>query len=77
MKIKKIIEISTQHREEIEKAIEFNENNNYEYILKDDNNLIEYDNVAYLLRIGYEICEYADCLTLKHKNYNEEIEKVK
>lgn len=32
MKAKKILEISLQHRDEVEKAIKFNAENNYEYI---------------------------------------------
>jgi len=77
MKARKYLEISLQHREEVEKAIKFNKENNYEYIITDDNNLIEYSNLAYLLRVGYEMGIYADKLTLIHKNYNNEIEEVK
>lgn len=77
MKIKKILEISLQHREEVEKAVKYNAENNYEYILVDDNNLIEYDNLAYLLRIGYQMNIYADMVELRHKNYNFDNEKVK
>lgn len=75
MRKKKILEISLQHREEVEKARDFNKENNYEYILVDTNNLIEYDNLAYLLRIGYELNMYADVVELRHKNYKSEIEK--
>ena len=75
MRKKKILEISLQHREEVEKARDFNKENNYEYILVDTNNLIEYDNLAYLLRIGYELNVYADVVELRHKNYKNEIEK--
>ena len=75
MRKKKILEISLQHREEVEKARDFNKENNYEYILMDTNNLIEYDNLAYLLRIGYELNVYADVVELRHKNYKSEIEK--
>lgn len=77
MKKKKILEISLQHRKEVEKARDFNKENNYEYILVDNNNLIEYDNLAYLLRIGYEMNIYADYVELRHKNYDREIENVK
>lgn len=77
MKIKKILEISLQHRDEVEKAVKYNAENNYEYILVDDNNLIEYDNLAYLLRIGYQMNIYADMVELRHKNYNFDNEKVK
>ncbi len=75
MKIKKILEISLQHREEVEKAVKYNAENNYEYILVDDNNLIKYDNLAYLLRIGYQMNIYADIVELRHKNYNFDNEK--
>ena len=77
MKIKKILEISLQHRDEVEKAVKFNAENNYEYILVDDNNLIEYDTLAYLLRVGYQMNIYADIVELRHKNYNFDNEKVK
>ena len=75
MRKKKILEISLQHREEVEKARDFNKENNYEYILVDTNNLIEYENLAYLLRIGYELNMYADVVELRHKNYNREKEE--
>ena len=77
MKIKMILEISLQHREEVEKAVKFNAENNYEYILVDDNNLIKYDTLAYLLRVGYQMNIYADIVELRHKNYNFDNEKVK
>ena len=76
MKAKKILEISLQHREEVEKAIKFNKENNYEYIIVDDNNLIEYNNLAYLLRIGYQLNVYADNVELRYKNYDYDKEKV-
>ena len=76
MKKKMILEISLQHREEVEKAVKFNAENNYEYIITDDNNLINYDNLAYLLRIGYQLNAYADIVELRHKNYNRDIENV-
>lgn len=77
MKIKKILEISLQHRDEVEKAVKYNAENNYEYILVDDNNLIKYDTLAYLLRIGYQMNIYADIVELRHKNYNFDNEKAK
>ncbi|MBR2652860.1 MAG: hypothetical protein IKC22_00845 [Bacilli bacterium] len=77
MKIKKILEISLQHRDEVEKAVKYNAENNYEYILVDDNNLIKYDTLAYLLRIGYQMNIYADMVELRHKNYNFDNEKAK
>ena len=75
MRLKKVLEISLQHREEVEKAVKFNAENNYEYIITDDNNLIDYDNLAYLLRIGYQLNAYADIVELRHKNYNSDKEK--
>ena len=69
IKRKMILEISLQHRNEVEDAVKFNMENDYQYILVDDNNLIEYDNLAYLLRNGYVMQIYADQVTLKHKNY--------
>ena len=75
MRLKKVLEISLQHREEVEKAVKFNAENNYEYIITDDNNLINYDNLAYLLRIGYQLNAYADIVELRYKNYNIDKEK--
>lgn len=69
IKRKMILEISLQHRNEVEDAVKFNMENDYNYILVDDNNLICYDNLAYLLRVGYIMQIYADQVTLKHKNY--------
>jgi len=77
MKARKYLEISFQHREEVEKAVKVNKENNYEYIITDENNLIKYDNLAYLLRIGYEMNYYADKLELRHKSYKYDIEEVK
>ena len=77
MKKKKILEISLQHKKEDEKARDFNKENNYEYILIDTNKIIDYENLAYLLRIGYEMNIYADYVELRHKNYDREIENVK
>lgn len=76
MRKKKILEICLQHDDDVKKAVEFNKKNNYEYILKDDNNLINYNNLAYLLRIGYVMSIYADTLTLTYKTYNFDDEKV-
>jgi hypothetical protein len=77
MKKRKILEISLQHKEEVYKARDFNIENNYEYILIDTNRLIDYDNLAYLLRIGYELNIYADNVELRHKSYKREIEEIK
>ena len=77
MKKKKILEISLQHEDEVVKARDFNAENNYEYILIDNNNLIEYDNLAFLLRFGYEMNIYADKVELRHKNYDRKTEEIK
>ena len=42
----------------------------YEYYLEDDNNLINYDNMAYLLRVGYKMLYYNDTPLFVHKNYD-------
>lgn len=76
MKKKKILEVCLQHIDDVKEAILFNQKNNYEYIIIDDTNLIQYESLAYLLRVGYEIKIYADKLTLVHKNYNYDIENV-
>lgn len=76
MRAKHILEINTQSRENIERARDFNAENDYKYILVDDNNLIDYNNLAYLLRIGYVMQVYADTLTLVHKNYDKTQEEV-
>ena len=75
MRKRKILEISLQHKDEVYKARDFNKENNYEYVIIDTNNLINYDNLAYLLRIGYELMYYSDYVELRHKNYKIEQEK--
>lgn len=76
MKAKKYLEISLQSREQVEKAMKYNMENNYEYIITDDNNLIEYGNLAYLLKFGYELNFYKDIVYLVHKNYNYDNEEI-
>lgn len=77
MRIKKILEISLQHDKEVEQAIEFNKKNNYEYIIIDTNNLIEYSNLAKLLRQDYELAIYnKDHVELRYKYYDYEKEKL-
>ncbi len=76
MRARHILEISLQSRDEVERAVKFNIENDYKYILVDDNNLIEYDNLAYLLRVGYVMQVYADKLTLAYKDYDFAKEKV-
>lgn len=76
MKQKKILEISLQHREECEKAKEFNAEHNFQYIIVDDNSLINYNNLVLFLRYGYVLNIYADKVELRHKNYNSELENI-
>ena len=76
MKIKKILEISLQHEEEVEKAKKFNKENNYEYIIVDDNTLIDYKNLVKFLRFDYIMNIYSDKIELRHKNYNKDLEVV-
>ena len=77
LKQKKILQFCIQWEWETKQAIEFNENNNYEYLLVDDTTTIDYDCLKLLLQSGYEIVKSEKVLTLKHKNYkSEEMEKV-
>ncbi len=53
MTIKKIIQISLQNEQDLEKALEFNKKNNYEYIVEVHNNLVQLGQVLRLLDNGY------------------------
>lgn len=53
MTIKKIIQISLQNEQDLEKALEFNKKNNYEYIIEVYNNLVQLGQVLRLLDNGY------------------------
>lgn len=53
MTIKKIIQISLQNEQDLEKALEFNKKNNYEYIIEVHNNLVQLGQVLRLLDNGY------------------------
>lgn len=53
MIIKKIIQISLQNEQDLEKALEFNKKNNYEYIIEVHNNLVQLGQVLRLLDNGY------------------------
>ncbi len=70
MKRKKVIEINLQDKDNIQKAVNYNMEHKYEYYLEDDNNLINYDNMAYLLRVGYKMLYYNDTPLFVHKNYD-------
>ena len=76
MEIKKYLDISLQNRDEVYEARDYNAEHDYEYLIRDTNNLIVYDNLAYLLRIGYELCIYEDCVVLKHKTYKKQYEEI-
>lgn len=76
IKKRKYLEISLQHDNEVKDAVKFNMENNYEYIISCDNNLVSYNNLAYLLRVGYELNIYADVPTFTHKSYNKDLEVV-
>lgn len=76
MKKRLYLEISLQHKEEVEKAKKYNEENDYKYIIVDNNNLIEYDNLVRFLRFGYTMNIYADRVELRHKNYRYEEEDI-
>ena len=53
MTIKKIIQISLQNEQDLEKALKFNKKNNYEYIIEVHNNLVQLGQVLRLLDNGY------------------------
>lgn len=72
MEIKKYLYINLQNEEETKKAAKYNMEKNYIYILKDENTLINYNNIAYLLRIGYTLQIYKDQPEFIHKNYIKE-----
>lgn len=76
MKQKKILEISLQHKEEVEKAKKFNAEHNYEYIIVSDCRLIDYQYLVMFLRFGYEMNIYSDMVELRHKNYDRNIENI-
>ena len=76
MKIKKYIDICTQHESEVERAIKYNAENNYEFIIRDTTNLIGLEGLKLLLKWDYEINPYTEQLTYVHKHYNYEKEKI-
>lgn len=75
MRRKMILEISFQHKNQVEEAMEYNKKNNYKFIIVDTNNLIDCENLKLMLRFGYVLNEYSDNVELRHKNYDREIEK--
>ena len=76
VKVEKVITISLQLSDEkLEKIVEFNKQNNYEYILKyDEHNLVDSENIIYLIRNGYIMSVrggigITDSLVFTHKYY--------
>lgn len=53
MTIIKVLRISLQNDEDLEKALEFNKKNNYEYMIEVYNNLVQLGQVLRLLDNGY------------------------
>lgn len=76
LSIRKEIRVSTQHSQEVEKAIKLNKECNYEYIIVDDSGLVGAEAIMYLLRVGYHINPYGDNLEFIHNEYKaEKVEK--
>ena len=76
VKVEKVITVSLQLGEdELEQIIEFNKQNNYEYIIKyDEHNLVDSENIIYLIRQGYIMSVrggigITDSLVFTHKYY--------
>lgn len=76
MRTKKYLDICSQHESEVKQAIEYNKENNYEFIIRDTTNLIGLEGLKLLLKWGYEISPYEEQLTYIHKNYDYEKEKI-
>ena len=78
MRIKKYIDFSTQHDDEVETAIKVNKESGYEYLLREESNLIDAGGVKMLLRFGYSIDAYGDdeYIVYRHKNYNADKERI-
>lgn len=68
-KIEKVIDTSLQHLEQVKKIVEFNKQNNFEYIIKTDTMAFN-EVINYLLTNGYEIVASYDNkkeLKFRHK----------
>lgn len=72
MNIKKIIQISLQNEQDLEKALEFNKKNNYEYIIEVYNNLVQLGQVLRLLDNGYTYISSLNAQYIQFE-YKEEI----
>lgn len=79
MKIEKKLLVNLNNEKEILQAINYNKENNYNYIISDSFSsigtpLIPWGNICLLLRNDYKIEYYNEKQpTFKHKNYNDEI----
>lgn len=62
--------VSLQDRKSVEKALEYNAKNDYKYLITCDNKLVNYDIIAYMIRVGYKLQPYADEPTLAYKTYD-------
>ena len=76
MRIKKIIYISLQHDNEVNDAIKFNEEHNFEYLIYDDTNLIDRDNLFLMVNKGYNFYKHDTGILFVHKTYDYDKEKV-
>jgi hypothetical protein len=76
LSIRKEIRVSTQHIQDIKRAIDINTESDYNYIIVEDNTLIGLEGLKMLLKVGYEINPYAEHLEFWHKNYKaDKVEK--
>ncbi len=55
LSIEKNIRISLQHREELDRALDFNKENNFEYGIKVQNNLVDLQLIMVLIKCGYKL----------------------
>lgn len=76
MRIKKIIYISLMNDKEVIYALKLNEENNFEYLIYDDTNLIDKDNFFLLVNKGYNFRKYDTGIMFIHKKYDYDKEKV-
>lgn len=75
-KVEKVITTSLQHEDQLRTIIEFNEQNNYEYIIKSDGNITHVECINLMINRGYEISKYnTNELIFKHVNLKAQEEK--
>ena len=77
---RKIIECGMQDEKEVEKVLEFNKQNNYEYEITTDDfgsggSLINSKCFMKFIYNGYVLQDFGDKIWLRHKNYLAEQEK--